>query len=253
MVVAVVVESAVLVVLAVFVTGLLYSYGDVQRRMEELEATGVPATSTLSSGAVARQDENRSPARSAFDLQGTTPKGDVASVAVVGVAHRTLIAFLSSTCTSCARFWAELGDPQAADLPQGVRLVVVTKGPERESPAEVAAMAGTSPGGIEALMSSQAWLDFEVPGSPYFVLADGPSGSVRGEGTALDWGGVLKLLTLASGDVTLLTGEDDPPAKASADLEREHQIDRALLDAGITPGHSSLYPRPQGQEGSGLL
>ena len=68
---------------------------------------------------------------SVFDLSGATPSGDVVSLSVAGVEHLTLIAFLSSGCSSCAGIWkAMVQSPE--ELPAEVRLVVATKGPELE-------------------------------------------------------------------------------------------------------------------------
>jgi hypothetical protein len=114
---------------------------------------------------------------------------------------------------------------------------VVTKGPEQESPAEVAALA---PGGVTVLMSSAAWEDYEVPGSPYVVHVEGATGSVRGEGTGADWPQVRRMLLQAAGDRG--TGGR---GKAAADARREQEIDRTLLAAGVTPGDPSLYRNAQ--------
>jgi hypothetical protein len=46
---------------------------------------------------------------------------------VVGIAQNTLVAFLSSGCSTCADFWESFGGSGPA-LPFGTRLVVVTKG-----------------------------------------------------------------------------------------------------------------------------
>ena len=59
---------------------------------------------------------------------------------------------------------------QQSPLPPSIRVVVVTKGPDWESPAAVAERA---PLGIQVVMSTGAWSDYEIPGSPYFVLVDG--------------------------------------------------------------------------------
>ena len=46
-------------------------------------------------------------------------------------------------------------------------------------------------------MSSQAWLDYAVPGAPYFVLTDG---TIRGEGAATSWTALASLVSDAIAD-----------------------------------------------------
>ena len=41
-------------------------------------------------------------------------------------------------------------------------------------------------------MSSQAWLDYEVPGAPYFVLAER---AILGEGVASTWQALASLIS----------------------------------------------------------
>jgi hypothetical protein len=76
------------------------------------------------------------------------------------------------------------------------------------------------------VMSSRAWQDYEVPGSPYFVHVDGATGTVAGEGSAPSWDRVASLLTGALEDAA------NTPAR----------ITGALRAAGIEEGHPSLRP-----------
>jgi hypothetical protein len=116
----------------------------------------------------------------------------------------------------------------------------VTKGPEREIPAEV---AGLAPPGLAVVMSSDAWTDYEVPGSPFFVLVDGATGRRIGEGVANHFRQVAELVRRAEVDATAFaagTRDDrdvglDGPARESAN-------DRELMEAGILPGDPSLFP-----------
>ena len=55
-------------------------------------------------------------------------------------------------------------------------------------------------------MSTQAWRDYEVPGSPHVVFVEGRTGRVRGEGTGQSWAQVAQMLARATGDVDLLDG-----------------------------------------------
>lgn len=259
MTVALVVLSIVVAVLVVLVAGLLRSHALVLRRLHDAglgleDVVAVPGSSTLpmaragADPAPRTRDTprpNDAPAgRRATDISGQTPEGGSVGIAVCDVEHDTVLVFLSADCTTCRRFWAVL----AADtedrppLPDGVRLVVVTKGVAHESPAAVAAHGVDVP----VVMSDQAWVDLDVPGSPYAIHVDGPSGRVRGEGTGGDWGQVAQLLARATGDLAYV-GEATPRArKARRDAVAERDTDAALLAAGILPGDDSLYRRADG-------
>src|SRR5262249_13786683 len=117
-------------------------------------------------------------AAAAFDVAGATLAGDAVKVAVAGAPESTLLAFLSSGCLGCGTFWEAFGS--GVEVPGGARVVIVTKDTAFESPSKLLELA---PDGVPLVMSSDAWERYGVAGSPYFVLVDGPSGRVRGEGT----------------------------------------------------------------------
>jgi hypothetical protein len=146
----------------------------------------------------------------------------------------TLLAFLSSGCTTCQSLWEAIPSAEAGAVPGGARLVVVTRDTSMESPSRLRALA---PAEVPVVMSSRAWEDYEVPMTPYFVLVDGSTGTVAGEGTAERWPQVLSLLTDATEDaaaeVVAGTGRSGPA--------RARRIDDELRLAGIGPGHPSLY------------
>ena len=71
-----------------------------------------------------------------------------------------------------------------------------------------------------------AWETYSVPGSPYFVLVDGASGSVRGEGTGATWPQVFSLITQATNDAAIALGDD---------LATDLRIDQELLATGSDP------------------
>ena len=77
---------------------------------------------------------------------------------------------------------------------------IVTMGPEAESESAIVELA---PPEVTVVMSSEAWDDYEVPGSPYFVFVDGASGRIVGQGTAPDWDQVVRLMTEAGDDGAL--------------------------------------------------
>ena len=229
-------ETILLVVLTVLVAGLLRAYATVLRRLHALDG-GAATPSGPKNFAL---DEVPAPTpRAAWteghDLTGVTPAGEVAGTRVIGVEHDTVLLFLSSGCASCEVFWDELARPVA--LPGNARLVVVAQGEEVESPAGLAALAAPH---LDVLMSTQAWRDYEVPGSPHVVYVEGRTGRVRGEGTGQSWTQVAQMLARASGDVTVLDGRPRAP-KPDRDAEVEAEVDRELLAAGILPGDPRLY------------
>ena len=243
----VITESVVIVLLAVLVAGLLRSHADILRALHSLGA-GVgdpaapvdgPATPRPVSIGPPLPPERR--ASSVHDVSGVTPDGDALAVTVGR--GRTLLAFLSSGCTTCGAFWSAFADPAITGQLPGVRMVVVTKDPDLESPPEIRRRAARVP----VLMSSEAWNDYEVPGSPFFVLVDGGQGRRIGEGVANTFDQVADLVRRAEGDAPQPAGRPGPGAANPAiNLDgpaRESANDAELRRAGILPGDPSLYPR----------
>lgn len=261
MTVLIAVQTVVLIVLSVLVAGLLRAYATVLQRLHALDggatagpppfrtALGVPAP-VVDAGsrgeqwdadggtavAVARQEW-----APAHDLQGEGLTGEILSVRTVSVEHDTVLVFLSSGCAGCTVFWEQLAAgrvPFAGDS----RVLVVTKSPEDESPALLRQLC---PLGVDVVMSSAAWSDFGVPGSPYVIVVDGRSGRIRGEGSGTSLEQISGLMQQAYGDGAELPGRRRV-VKPRADVEREVEVDRALLAAGIGPGHPSLYDADPG-------
>ena len=236
----VVLQTVVLVVLVVLVSGLLRSHATILRRLHELgagtEAHPTPPARTPSG--LPGPTAGRPASLPGHDVSGLGLDDGAVAVRVVGVEHDTILVFLSSGCSTCAGFWEAMADPDLA-LPQGARLVVVTQGPDREHVGLVAELA---PRHVPLVLSNAAWTDYAVPGSPYVVLVDGPSGRVVGEGTAPSFEQVLSMLGRAADDAAhrsrLAAHRGD---KARADAEREAEIDDALIVAGVRPGDPSLY------------
>ncbi len=208
MTVVVSVETLLLVVLVVLVAGLLRSHAEILRRLGP--AQGLPEPSS----AIAR-----SPGASAPAVSGVTPGGDPLAISFQGgAAGPTLLAFLTSGCSTCAAFWDTLGERR---LPEGVQTLIVARGSEREQPGVIRRLA---PAGVPVVMSSDAWGEYAVPGAPYFVLVDG---EIRGEGVATTWQALGSLVT---------------DAIADQQVAAERSIDDTLAAAGIGPDHPSLYP-----------
>ena len=220
------------VLLTVLVAGLLRSHADILRALHSLGAgIGDPTADDADAAAAPvplAMGRRLPPQRGAGapDISGESLRGD-AVVISAAAAPRTLLAFLSSGCTTCRTFWTSFAGGQLAP---GVRAVVVTKGPELE---EVGLLRSLAPAGVDVVLSTQAWIDYEVPAAPFFVLLDPERGRI-GEGLASSTAQLLDLLRRADVDRRLATNRNGP--------EREEDIDRALLDAGIRPGDASLYP-----------
>ena len=215
------VETLLLVLLVVLVAGLLRSHAEILRRL------GPPPDEAGADDLVVRQ---RAPARdpgalAAADVAGATLLGDSAKVSLAPGSPPTLLAFLTSGCTSCRNFWEAFGAGALGEL-AGVRVVAVAKDGSHESPVRLRELA---PPGLPVLLSSAAWDEYAVPGSPYFVYVE--DGSIAGEGSATQWPPLASLLRDARADTRLAGGE-----------RRALDADAALEAAGIGPGHPSLYP-----------
>jgi hypothetical protein len=206
----------------------------------ELERGVVPAT--------------RRAGPASHDVVGTTLDGAETTVSVREPGGSTLLAFLTTGCSVCATFWEAFTAPEPPGIPGSARLVVVAKGPQDESPAVLRRLARDR---LEVVQSSGAWTDYDVPGSPYFILVE--SGSVTGEGSATTWPQVRDLLAQAveeAAEARAAAGRPGPggprlsePTDATGFVDRGERddlsrIDGELLRAGITPGHPSLYEPP---------
>jgi hypothetical protein len=231
--------------LAVLVAGLLRSHAEILRSLHELGAgredtgpngpTDVPFTTRP--GVV---QPGGAMTGAAYDVAGVAPGEEASLLNVVSSGSDTLLAFLSSGCLTCNTFWDTFRSDNDLGLPPGTRLVVLTKGSDMESES---AVRGLAPERHPVVMSTQAWVDYGVPGSPYFVLVDGVAGRVVGEGSATAWEQVVRLVGEAASDRVMQLQR--PSAEDRGDgAHREARADRELLAAGIVPGHESLYQSP---------
>lgn len=214
--------------LGVLVAGLLRSHADILRALHDLGAgLGDPGASPAAEASLIQIGPKLPAERMATaapDIAGTSPAGDGVAV-TMQAAPRTLLAFLSTGCSTCSHFWEAFQAPETLGLPAGMRPVIVVKGPDAETPSLVRALA---PGRVDVVCSTAAWIDYEVPGSPFFVVAD-DAGRRVGEGLANTIDQVVALVTLAE-------------RERSGGAAREAENDAALLAAGIRPGDPSLYP-----------
>ena len=212
MTIVVAAETLLLVVVGLFVVALLRSHAEILRRLERLSPES----------ALPQPEDRAAPGSRAADLEGTTPDGGVRRI-VLSPGPDTLLAFLSTGCSVCLRLLETVAEAQ---LPAGLRLVVVAKDARLERLRVLRPVAGKA----DVLLSSAAWESYAVPGSPYFVHVGGSTGRILGEGSASGWEQVAGLILDAA-------DEDAAP-----DVANRTRIDEALEDAGIAPGHPSLRP-----------
>ena len=267
----VIVLGLAVALLAVLVVGLLRSHAEILRALHDLGVDLDPsnpaevARATRAARAAATDLSGGAPAgaggavpaessfvtrdgvpepgdllgTAAFDLSGLDPAGDAVAVGVTGGAHRTLLAFLSTGCSTCHQFWGAFAEGIELPAPD-IRLVVVTQGADAETPARVAELA---PPGIDVVMSSDAWEDYGVPVAPYFALVEG--GQVVGEGAAASWPQVVDLLGRSLADVgrsLAAPGRAAPSRRAFlTGRDRADRVDAELAAAGIRPGDPRLY------------
>ncbi len=225
----IVIEAVVIVLLAILVGGLLKSHAEILR---QLHALGVGEDGSIASPAPINRPRTtgfeKAPATS---LSGVSVTGDPSTVSLEHGRGNTLLAFLSSGCTTCRVFWDEFRDDFELPTPD-TRTVIVTKGAKSESPSKIAELA---PPHITLLMSDDVWDVFKVPMTPYFLLVDG-NGMVVGEGSASTWRHLLGLLRQSAADAV---------SPVHMDTEgRAHFTDVQLGSAGIEPGDPSLYDNP---------
>jgi hypothetical protein len=120
------------------------------------------------------------PTTTPHDVAGVDPAGTACTIELTGPVSPALLLFLSSDCLGCRDLW-EGADALAALLPDAVRVVVISRGPEREDAAAIAALA---PAGVPTVMSTEAFTAYRVQGAPFLVVVEGDV--VRTEGVA--WG-----------------------------------------------------------------
>lgn len=238
--------GAVVGLLAILVVGLLRSHAEILRALHEL---GIGEDGTLGDGARARQPtfqvrpgvslpRGDGQEAAVADLVGVDPWGDPISIAVVGAAHRTLLVFLSTGCLTCQDFWSAFGAPADLGLRDDVRPVIVVKDPAQESLARVQELAPTA---VPVVSTDEAWRAYGIPVAPYFVLVDGATEQVLGEGAAATWEQVRNLLNQALDDLAASESASWRRGRRAAAVRLDEIAEDELRRAGITPGHPSLY------------
>jgi hypothetical protein len=257
MLAVVIAEGVAILLLGVLVLGLLRSHALILKALHELGAglelekeagTGVtlatsggkpgPVPVELESGVVqaTRKDSTR-----AHDIIGTDLDRVEQRVTVTTPGTRTLLAFLTSGCSVCQTFWDEFRGQ--VDVPGDGALHIIAKGPAEESASSLRGLAGDR----DVVQSSGAWVDYDIPGSPYFVYVEG--GVVTGEGSATTWAQVRGLMAQGvadSEDARSAAGRAGPGLLVG-DRDDLSRIDAELLAGGVRPGDASLYRAPDAE------
>ena len=238
--------TVAVVVLAVLVAGLLRSHAEILRALHELGAgleldrsgagSSGPQPLVLQPYAPARDPEGTADADRPDSVSGSTLDDEAVALSLRG--SDTLLAFLSSGCATCQAFWDAFAAGGVGDVPGGARLVVVAQDLAEES---AGALRERAPAEVPLVLSSEAWTQFRVPGSPYFVYVDGATGRVVGEGSAASWPQVADLLRSARAD-DRRPGADG--GRAGNGAHRTRRDDEELAAVGITQGHPSLWTEP---------
>jgi hypothetical protein len=217
--------TVLLMLVAVFIVALLRSHAEILRRLAALDdrpGRGVGAAAPRGAGAALE--------RSA-DVIGETLSGDSVKINLGESSPRTLLAFLSSGCGACQPIWRSLRE--GARIPADAELVVVAKGPDRESQSRLRELA---PRDREILLSTKAWEDYAVPATPHFILVE--AGRIAGGGTGGSWEQISAMVERAVADTA--PGNQRPRARSTS--ERAGRAEDALSASGIRAGHPSLYP-----------
>jgi hypothetical protein len=258
---AIVSLGLVVAVLGVLVIGLLRSHADVLRALHELgvgeeQLTAPERQAHRSAASGVRtvpgvpEPGDASALGRRVDVAGIDPDGGAVNVGLDGSASMTLLAFLSTGCSTCHDFWRAFDTDEVDRVPgDATRIVIVTRGPDAESPAAVAELA---PARVTTVMSSEAWDDYDVPVAPYFLLVDGTSGVV-GEGASTSWDQVVDLIGKAAADAGVRLDRRSGLSRRELlrGRDREARADRELRAAGIEPGAAELYEPANGPDGDG--
>lgn len=231
MTVAVAILGMLLSVALLFILALLRSHAEILRRVAALEASldsdrvdiGTPAESRVPA-------QNGEPGGTATEISGQTLTGSPVQLSFGAGSQPTLLAFMGTGCHACGPLWDELRH-EPVPTPAGARLVVVTKGPERERLARLLRLA---PVGADVVMSTQAWNDFSVSATPHFILVKG--GEIAGRGSATSWAQITAFLNDAEADNRIHR------ARALGTESRADRAERSLANAGVGPDHPSLFP-----------
>jgi hypothetical protein len=178
--------------------------------------------------------------------------GAPALAALVAAAYLSFAAFVivamrgGTALQSCGCFGEVETPPSAVHVLLNAGFASTALASESES-----ALRRLAPPTVTTVLSDGAWDAYGVPGAPYFVLVDGATGDVVGEGSGSSWDQVRDLLAQAMADAGLAADRgrrlDGGPVAARARRDgaaREARVDADLRAAGIGPDDPSLRPEP---------
>jgi len=234
--------AIVVVFLSLLVVGLLRSHAEIIRRLDSL---GVRLDSDEKGTAPITLSATKATRSSVPGLAGVSPEGEPLVVSPVVGEEPVLLAFLSTTCSSCTLFWEWFTSPTVEVEGQTYRVIVATLGADEESPTRALSL---KQGTVDVVMSSSSWQDYEVPGAPYFALIDPVEKVVVGEGTAPTVEALQGFLRDSTGD---RAWDRSRRVVDRTDQDRERMVDEELKRAGIYPGDPSLYPERQIEQDEG--
>lgn len=235
---AVIGVTILVALLGMLVVGLLRTHAEIIRRLDSL---GVRLEEDEQGAVPVAMSRAGITARNAAAIAGVAPSGDPMVASPVIGTEPVLIAFLSTTCSSCTLFWEWIRGPYVTVEDRRYRVIVTTLGSDEESPTRALALKHPD---AEVVMSSAAWAEYEVPGAPYFALVDPGEGRIIGEGTAPSIDALESFLRDSSGD-------REWDRRDRTDRDREAMVDEELRRAGLLPGDPRLYPEIDDGEAGG--
>lgn len=226
--------ALVLILFAVLVIGLLRSHGEILRRLDSMGA-GMGDGHDHGDLLHLSSNQNKGPSASG-QIMGVSLEGDPIVISPTSGSAPTLLAFLSTSCSSCTPFWESLDTGFRYFGGHQYRILLLTRGESEESPTRAQALRR---GDAEVIMTDGPWEEFGVPGAPYFVLVQSGTGHILGEGSASNFKALEEFLVDASNDQTWDLEQANPN---KADAAREERVDTDLMRAGMDPGDPRLYP-----------
>ena len=126
----------------------------------------------------------------AVDVRGADPEGEPTVVPLTATSRPTLLAFLSTSCGICVGLWERLLAGELQPEAPGVVPVVVTKDAALEDVDRIRQLSSAA---LPVVLSSEAWDDYEVPGSPYVMVVSAAPGSVATEGSVATWDDLVRM------------------------------------------------------------
>ncbi len=220
--------------LGVLVVALLKSHAEILRRLDRL---GMRLDLPEHESHIDFTPRSNADSVGVADLVGSDPDGNPMTMSMRVGSEPVLLAFLSTSCSSCTPFWERIDDSVLRMAGRHVRAAIVTLGPEEESPTRAAALRT---GAADVMMSSSGWSSYAVPGAPYFALVDTKARTVLGEGTATTFEALQQFVVDALNDIDW----DRQRSQDRTDADREQIVDDELRRAGLEPNDPRLYHEP---------